>query len=201
MDLVSAEALSDGARWSLFIAFALAALEKATILRAGPAAWHPMMLRSPFRRKHATGLIATSLAADLAALMLLGTQPETGALWSIGLVITYTIAAPPVASANGDECRCFWKVLNTTTRLGLATRNTLLLLLASLVFVVGPRPSIFSALLPIAFLPLVHAAGRVADGVDPSAGTERPHSGSAERNARRPDRYRPAPVHQREGGV
>jgi hypothetical protein len=60
--------------------FALAAIEKGVVLRSHSAAWHPVMLASPWRGRHATGPMAVSFAGDLSVLGLHAQAPIPGAL-------------------------------------------------------------------------------------------------------------------------
>lgn len=127
-----AEAIIDGARWALMAVFVLTAVEKGQTLWAQSAAWHPVMLVSQARRRHARTLMAGALVADLAVLGLLVLLPRVGGVAGAVLVAAYTLLAVPVYSSagGGAGCRCFWKVLDTTTWPGSLARNLVLVALA-----------------------------------------------------------------------
>jgi hypothetical protein len=120
--------MAEGARWLLVVVFALAAVEKGATLWTRSVAWHPVMLVSRARRRHATTLMGAALAADLVAVALLLAVPVAGAAAGAALVVAYSILSLPVHGGRQSvgSCRCFWKVLNTTTRRGLLVRNVLL---------------------------------------------------------------------------
>ena len=67
---MSIEAIFDGVRWVLIAVFAFSIIEKAATLWTRSAAWHPVMLVSRGRRRHATTLMATALVAEGANQML-----------------------------------------------------------------------------------------------------------------------------------
>jgi hypothetical protein len=125
--------LGSVSRWVLVVVFSLAALEKIGTLRSKAAAWHPVLLVSDWRRRHAVHLLVVSLAADAAALILLVVRPALGATLAMLLVVAYTYAALAVHSGRiGHGCRCFWRVLNVRSRSGMVARNTALAILAFL---------------------------------------------------------------------
>lgn len=128
----------EGARWALIAVFVLAVTEKGTSLWTRAAAWHPLMLVSPVRRRRARPLMAAALVADLATVVLLALIPVAGAVTAALLVAAYTALAMPVHSAGQGACRCFWKVLNTTTKPALLARNAVLLVLALTVALRAP---------------------------------------------------------------
>lgn len=137
-ELVSAGVMSEGARIALVAVLCLAAVEKADVLRSGAAAWHPVLLRSSWRRRHATALMAAASFADLLAVALLVWRPALGAVLSAALVAGYTVAAGAQAGRQDEGCRCMWKLLDSRTATGLLVRNTLLVALSVPVAVVGP---------------------------------------------------------------
>ena len=116
--------VASGARWALVVVFSLAALEKLHTLRSGSAAWHPVLLITDLRRRHAVQLLALSLTADIGEIVLLLGRPALGGVVAFMLVVTYTVAAFPVHGTGGrDGCRCFWRVLNARSRDGMVARN------------------------------------------------------------------------------
>lgn len=127
------EAILDGARWVLIAVFALSVVEKATTLWTRSAAWHPVMLVSRGRRRHATPLMATALVADAATVVLLGLLPSVGAIAASVLLAAYTVLALPIHSGGRGICRCFWKILDTTTKPAFLGRNAVLATLATTV--------------------------------------------------------------------
>jgi hypothetical protein len=135
---MSVDSVVEGAGWALVAVFALAATEKGTSLWTRSAAWHPVMLSNRFRRRWAGPLMAAALVADLLTVVLLVVLPLAGAVTAAVLVAVYTAAAMPVHTAGRGPCRCFWRVLNTTTRPALLGRNAALLALAVTVAVGAP---------------------------------------------------------------
>lgn len=126
--------VAEGARWVLALAFLLAAMEKVLALRSRSAAWHPVMLVSPVRRRLANTLFSISAVADICAVVLLILAPRNGGVLAGALVFTYTVAGWSVhAGGHEEQCDCFWRVLNTYTREGLLVRNSLLIVSAILV--------------------------------------------------------------------
>jgi hypothetical protein len=136
------DALNEGALWLLLATFVLSSVEKAIAVKTGSASWHPVMLANARRHRHAEGIMAASLAADLAAVALLAARPAIGAVVSAALIAVYSGAALSAHLQTGDqECRCLWKLLNTSTRAGLLARNAVLLALALSVGLAEPKPS------------------------------------------------------------
>lgn len=138
MTLTSLESAADGARLTLMVVFGLAAIEKGVVLQSHSAAWHPIMLASRWRRRHATGLVTVSLAADLSVLMFLAWAPLAGGLIAASLTAAYLAVALGRQDTGIHECQCFWKFLNTSTLAALAARNLMLTLLALFVVTVPP---------------------------------------------------------------
>jgi hypothetical protein len=120
----------EGARWALTAVFVLSAVEKGQTLWARSAAWHPLMLVSPTRRRYATALMSAALIADLAVIVLLAVLPAIGGPAAGALVAAYTWLALPVHSRGAGSCRCLWKLLDSKTRLALLGRNVVLFALA-----------------------------------------------------------------------
>jgi hypothetical protein len=162
---VLAESLSDGARWVLFLVFVLAAVEKVSILRSGSARWHPMMLVSDRRRRHADLLIASSLTAETAVLVTLLVHATWGAIVAVSLIVIYTVAAQPTRRNRDAGCQCLWKILNPTKSSGLIARNAFLLGLSAVVYLVSPRLSLLSILWSVILLLLVGVVSHVGDWV------------------------------------
>jgi hypothetical protein len=138
---VEPRGLADGARWALVVVFSLAAVEKAQTLLHRSAAWHPVMLAHPRWRRHATALMGASLLGDIGAVAALVLRPAWGGVAAAVLLGSYSLAARGVhGSGGGEDCRCLWKVLRTTTWRGLLARNLGLLWLAGLA-ATGPEAS------------------------------------------------------------
>jgi hypothetical protein len=99
------------------------------------------MLAGARRRRHAGPLMAAALAADVAVTVLLLMVPVSGGIAAAALVSAYSILALAILDGRTSPgtCRCFWKVLNTTTPGGLLARNALLIVLAITVAVGGPE--------------------------------------------------------------
>ena len=116
------DAVSEGLRWTLILVFALALLEKISVLGAGTAAWHPMIVLSERRRRHATSLMAAASASDAATIMLLLIWAPVGALASASLIAVYSTLALGMRN-RAEGCRCFWKVLDATSLPTLLVRN------------------------------------------------------------------------------
>lgn len=121
-----------GAVQSLLIVLALGAIEKARTLRARAAAWHPVLLGSAFRRRHATSLVALSLAGDICTIMLSLLAPRLGLGIAGLLVVLYTLAAAtrPGALSQRAHCGCLGGLLDGQGLLFLIVRNTVLLAIA-----------------------------------------------------------------------
>jgi hypothetical protein len=157
------------------VVFSLAGLEKVSRLRSHAAAWHPIMLMSRYRRRHATTLIALSLVGDVAAVLLLAIWPAGGAQLCIALLAIYSTAAIRVhAEAEDAACQCFWKFMNTYTKTGLIVRNALLVASAALVLVRTPRASIGGLATGGALLVLIAGSTRAIEHVAKSARTSVP---------------------------
>jgi hypothetical protein len=163
-DIGSLAAANDGARWVLVIVFALASLEKALTLRARAEAWHPVVLTLGRVRRYATALFASSLAADLITIALLTLQPRGGAVAAVLLISIYTVAAFGMHNGSqAKECRCFWKILNSSSRLSLVTRNALLLTLGLMVALEDAGSSLENLAWTPVFLGLVLIAARAVE--------------------------------------
>jgi hypothetical protein len=167
--LMFIEAAVDGARWVLLVVFALSSVEKIGVLRSRTAEWHPLMLVTPWRRRHAKLLVASSLVADLAAVALLLIRPGLGSWLTAVLLVTYTVTASRAHYDTGD-CQCFWKLLNARTTLGLITRNALLMGLVPLALLGAPQEGKIAPLIIACELLLVGLITRLADLAVLSAG-------------------------------
>lgn len=132
-------AVADGARWALVALLTLAATEKLASLLHGTAAWHPILLASPTRRRWAGALMTTSFFVDCASVLLLIASTRLGAALALSLIVTYSWAAIPIHRQERSDCRCFFKYFKSQTRFGLLARNGWLLLLATLIFVSPPN--------------------------------------------------------------
>ncbi|MGH2673828.1 MAG: MauE/DoxX family redox-associated membrane protein [bacterium] len=188
--------LPDGGRWLLFIAFSLAALEKAVTLRSRSAAWHPVMLRSYWRRRNAVRLMQLSLVGDVLAMGLLGSRPALGGAASIVLLLGYSVAAANVH--RGGEvggCRCLWGLLDARTGAGLHFRNGFLLAAALLVLRASPSASISGVVWAFLLLGLLEVGVRLVDEVaERTARRDRPleaAGGGLKREARNAGRPLP----------
>jgi hypothetical protein len=194
----SLAAASDGARWVLVIVFGLASLEKALTLRARAQSWHPVVLALGRVRRHATALFASSLTADLISIALLTLQPRGGAVAAILLISIYTVAAFGMHNGSqAKECRCFWKILNTSSRLPLVTRNALLLTFGLMVALEYAGSSLENLAWTPVFLGLVLIAARAVEV--PLPGIVNHPLGSLSRTAeggRADDAYLPASSHE-----
>jgi hypothetical protein len=134
--------VADASRWVLVVFLALASAEKAADLFHGAAGWHPVMLVAPWRRRWASLLMGVSLLADAFAVLCLIIAPRLGAALACVLIVTYTSAAIRVhLDGEGTDCRCFFKVPGTRTRVGLVVRNSWLLFLAVAVLLWRPDAS------------------------------------------------------------
>jgi hypothetical protein len=134
------ELVADGARWLLAAVLVLAVLEKSASLWTRSAAWHPLMLVSPGRRRHAASLMVAALCCDIVAVGLLLAAPVVGSAVAAALVVAYSVLALPVHGRGGlGSCRCFWKMLNTSTRAGLLARNALLVACALVIAAYPPE--------------------------------------------------------------
>lgn len=121
-----------GAIQSLLIVLALGAIEKARTLRARAASWHPVLLGSSFRRRHATALVSLSLVGDICAIILGLLRPGLGLGLAGLLVILYTVAAAtrPGALYRRSHCGCLGGLLDGQGLSFLIARNTVLLAIA-----------------------------------------------------------------------
>ena len=145
---MSIEAIFDGVRWVLIAVFAFSIIEKAATLWTRSAAWHPVMLVSRGRRRHATTLMATALVADAATIVLLGLLPSVGAVTASVLLAAYTVLALPIPSTGRGTCRCFWKVLDTRTKPAFLARNAVL---AAFTVTVAAQPPSRASVAGVAF--------------------------------------------------
>jgi uncharacterized membrane protein YphA (DoxX/SURF4 family) len=124
--------LADGARWVLAVVFCLSGIEKASTLSSHAARWHPVMLVSGWRRKHATALLAASLITDLLCIVFLVAGPRIGSFLALGLLVAYTLAGFSVHEHADADCQCLFGILKTRTRETFLVRNAALLILAAL---------------------------------------------------------------------
>lgn len=159
------ELLSNGACMALAVLMSLAVAEKVTSIRSGAAAWHPVMLMSAQRRRHARTLMTIAAAADATVVALLVLLPTLGGVLAIALLVLYTRLG---AAAHGDgrrePCRCFWRVLNTATVDGLRARNATLAVLAALTATTATATwNVGSVALAAACLACVALAGTLGD--------------------------------------
>jgi hypothetical protein len=196
---------ADGARGVLFAVFTLSLVEKGATLWRRSAAWHPVMLVSPRRRRHATALMAAGLVADLATTVLLVVLPEAGAVSAVALVLAYTVLALPALSGGSGTCRCLWKLLEAKTAVAFLCRNAVLVALAGAV--AATRPSEIGAGGLGYGAGLLLALGALVAGLDglvrrePTARTARGSRRAGPRRALGLDeRVYGAPPH-REGGM
>lgn len=178
---MAGESVLDGVRWLLVAVFALSAVEKGASLWTRSASWHPVMLVSPARRRHARWLMGAALAADLATIALLAAAPLAGAVATAALVATYTGVAFPVHGRPGQSCRCFWELLDTTTRTSFLVRNGVLVALAAAVAAWAPHGTGVAAVgygaafavVLIAAVAVVDALVRRGTAIRPRGGPER----------------------------
>jgi hypothetical protein len=106
------------------------------------------MLRSEVRRRWAALLMASSLVGDAVVVVALALDPRAGAVLASVLVLLYSAAAQGVAhSETRRSCRCFWKVMNTSTNESLLARNILMLGAAITVGIGGATASVGGILL------------------------------------------------------
>ena len=134
--------LADAARWMLASLLVLACAEKASSLRSHATGWHPIMLASAARRRFSRYLMGASLLGDVAAVLMLVAAPQLGAALTSALILIYTWAALPAhRSTDPSSCRCFLRVANTHTRLGLIIRNCWLIVASLAVIYWHPEAS------------------------------------------------------------
>lgn len=155
--------LSDGARWLVMAIFALSLGERITLLRSKSSRWHPVMLAYPLLRRHAPLWTALALVADAMVLGLMVISPSSGAPMAIALVVAYSLLALHARPGPEGHCRCFWKVLNTATRLALLVRNSVVIGLAVLVVAQPPRLSVSGLALGAIFMVCLMAITRLTD--------------------------------------
>lgn len=119
---MSVDLLADSARWFLVLAFLLALGEKGLVLARRATSWHPVIVVSSWRRRHAGLLITSALLADAVSVVLLLLRPSLGAACAIGLVIVYSASAWK-ARLDADGCRCFLGLLDASSRRAMLLRN------------------------------------------------------------------------------
>lgn len=161
------ESIAHGAEATMVFVFLLAAVEKITTLRRHTAAWHPALLTKPWRRRFATPLLTAALTTDLAIAVLLLWMPVIGAAVAIGALLSYSIAGLATHGSGLGNCQCFLGPLNTSTRMGLASRNAMLTLLALSVLILAPQTfslTMASFLTASTLLVAISALGKLADG-------------------------------------
>lgn len=124
------------------------------------SAWHPVLLASSFRRRHASPLVGLALLADVGAMGLLLTDAASGGVLASGVIAVYTgagLAAHGASTTSG--CRCMWRVLNTSTKAAFLLRNTLLMFASAAVAVAPPgsiaRPGLVAAVIGLIVLALI----------------------------------------------
>ncbi len=166
------ESIADGARWAVLMAFALSAIEKATTIWTRSSAWHPVMMPSPWRRRHAMPLMLAALILDCAVSLTLVFRPTIGGFAALVTLGTYTLVARTLhrdKSESGQTCRCFWRLLDATTSRGLVFRNAALALCAVGAVVSQPsQSSVWSVVWAAAILTsLVALTRQWADKLSP----------------------------------
>lgn len=148
---------------ALSVVFALSAAEKTRRLYQRSTSWHPLFL-SGRRRRYSSQAIATSVAADLAVLVLVQVSPRTGGAMAALITVVYTLAAIawlPVARGRPHSCECFLGGLaDAHSRQSLLIRNAHLGFFAVLIAVFPATPTfrpspLAAALLLLAYLHVV----------------------------------------------
>lgn len=132
--------MTDGIALFLVLLFLLSAYEKAQVLVARTAAWHPLLNTRSLTRRFAPLLMAASLVADVSVAAALVFLPRAGALLSVCALIAYSTVAIIRSDVSYAPCRCFGRFFEAPGRSFLLARNALLAGLA-LVVVAGARQS------------------------------------------------------------
>jgi hypothetical protein len=164
-------ALVDGIRWAAVVIWVLAATEKANALARGAASWHPLILVSHWRRRHARALFTLALGADLLTLLLLVLAPRLGGAVSACLIVLYTRASSSARPGIAEGCRCFWKILDAHSPQALVMRNALLVVLSAAIGLAPPHASWPDVLLAVLVVAVIASVTRRVDQyqvVDPS---------------------------------
>lgn len=103
-----------------------------------------------------------SLLADTAAVLLLALAPVVGSALVLGLLAIYTMAGVGVHAGDGS-CRCFWRIMNTSTAGGFVVRNVLLAAIASIALVAPRETGTAEFIVAVSYLALVTVSARVLD--------------------------------------
>jgi hypothetical protein len=175
--------VSAGLAVTLLAVFLLSSVEKIAALLSGRAAWHPVILGTPWLRARAVGAMAASLAADILAVCLLAFQSSLGVRFSLALLLVYTIFGARISEAavSKEGCRCLWGILEANSRSGFFVRNLGLMAIAavSLVVKLDPRPGVRSLSAGAVLLSLVALGIFVADWLARSRASPRPRNEDA----------------------
>lgn len=148
----------EGARWVIMLTFLLSTIEKLRTLASRSANWHPMMLATAWRHKHATSLLSVFLGLDFLVVALSTVRPVAAGMLAASLIGVYSWAAlrPQREAPGSTGCRCLAVWLNARTHAGLVARNSVLIMLAALA--IGSRGLVRLTFLPFGFL-LIFAVG------------------------------------------
>lgn len=122
----------------LWVAFFSALVEKAVSLARHAESWHPVILANRFLRGRPRSAMVSSLVLDVLVLLGLVARPIVGGILAVVAILTYSIAGSRVHSFDSG-CRCFWRILETTSRTGFLARNGLLLAMGLLVIADVPE--------------------------------------------------------------
>lgn len=148
--------------------FALAIVEKVATLKSGAAQWHPVIIVSSWRRRHATFLVGAAVALDSLTVAALVSKPRLGGAVACGTIGAYTLAARRV-QFGAEGCRCLNRRLDAHTTTGFVVRNLVLVGFGAVTLLLGADawryPDIVAACV---FLCVVVLATRAGDLVDRS---------------------------------
>ena len=110
----------------------LAAGEKLVELLRRTDRWHPLIIQSPFRRRHSALLFAGSALTEvaIAGAILGGIQPYAGYVAG-ALILSYSWLAvtTPGNRRSKPPCRCVHRLLDAPTVSALVLRNSLIVIL------------------------------------------------------------------------
>lgn len=157
------EHIAAGMNLALVLVFTLSAVEKAQSLIHRTPEWHPVLMASSRRRRHARLLMALGLAADVSISLALIYAPHVGDALAIVVIGVYTLATRGM-ELTGSSCRCIHRVLDARTRTGLLVRNSALVLVA-IVGSAAAAVTLASVLVAVLVLLLIQAIVWVSDRV------------------------------------
>lgn len=158
---MSWSSLIEAGQLVLIVLFALSSAEKFRRVASGSAAWHPLVIESAWRRRHARMLFGVACGLDIAAVASIAMVPRIGGPFAAALLVTYTVLSGGHISREG--CRCFLAILDARSFTVVVARNSLLLSASAGVAMTAPSPTPGALPAASALVGLLWAGSRLAD--------------------------------------